>query len=303
MSVSSPVADAVRALVVITHPDDELFMSGTLGRLSQAQIPVNVICVTRGEAGSGPGCLAGLHTDLGRIREGELMQAAKILGVEEVHVLGFADIHPKLFVAERDWDLAALCNCIQSIIAHVKPTLVFSHGPHGGTGHPAHKAVYHATRCALEQAESTACHYSFAAMTPARFYSEYFDDDCDFYIDVRSMAPLRELSFSYHQSQLQVGEFLSPPLPRTLRKVLSALFGYFFWFTEAGRVRIPTLSLAQFFRRYSYEGFVIRRPGAPGGARLEQILKDYCRHNTASKDGSKPRVERERDLGATDDPR
>ena len=303
MSVSPAATDAVRALVVITHPDDELFMSGTLGLLSQAEVPVSLICVTRGEAGSGPSCLAGMGTLLGRIREGELIQAVKILGVEEVHVLGFADIHPKLFVAERDWDLAGLCDCIQSIISHVKPTLVFSHGPHGGTGHPAHKAIYHATSCALQQAGSAACHYSFAAMTPAKFYSEYFDDDCEFYIDVRSMAPLRELSFSYHQSQLQVGEFLNPPFPRTLRKVLSALFGYCFWFTEAGRSRIPTLSLAQFFCRYPYEGFVTRTPGTQGARRLEQILKDYCRRNIAPGGGSRPRVERERDLGASDDGR
>ncbi len=300
MSLSLAAADPTRALVVITHPDDELFMSGTLALLSRAQVPVSLICVTRGEAGSGPHCLGEMSTQLGRIREGELMQAVKILGIEEVHVLGFADIHPKLFRAEKDWDLAGLIDCIQSIITHIKPTLVFSHGPHGGTGHPAHKAVYHATSCALEQAASPASHYSFAAMTPARFYSEYFDDDCEFYIDVRSMAALRELSFSYHQSQLQVGEFLNPPFPRSLRKMLSALFGYCFWFTEAGRARIPTLSLAQFFGRYPYEGFVTQRLGAPSAGRLEHILKDYCHPNTAPGRGSSLRVERERDLGATD---
>ena len=296
----NPVAtDAARALVVITHPDDELFMSGTLALLSRAQVPVSLICVTRGEAGTGPASLAAMSLDLGRIREGELIQAVKILGIEEVHVLGFADIHPKRFVAERDWDLAGLSDCIQSIITHLKPTLVFSHGPHGGTGHPAHKAVYHATSLALEQASSPAAHYSFAAMTPAKFYSAFFDDDCEFYVDVRSMASLREFSFSYHQSQLQVGEFLNPPFPRSVRKVLSALFGYGFWFTEAGIVRIPTLSLAQFFRRYPYEGFVTRRPGAQAASRLEYILKDYC-HGAAGAGRGRPRVERERDLGARD---
>jgi LmbE family N-acetylglucosaminyl deacetylase len=299
MSLSPTATDAVRALVVITHPDDELFMSGTLALLSRAQIPVSLVCVTRGEAGSGPDCLAEMDIDLGRIREGELIQAVKILGIEEVHVLGFADIHPKLFVPEKDWDLSALCDCIQSIIAHMKPTLVFSHGPHGGTGHPAHKAVYHATSLALQQAASPAAHYSFAAMTEAKFYREFFDDDCEFYVDVRSVASVRELSFSYHQSQLQIGEFLNPPFPRSLRKVLSALFGYCFWFTEAGRARIPTLSLAQFFRRYPYEGFVTRRPDAQGGSRLEHILKDYC-HRAPASDLGKPRVERERDLGARD---
>jgi LmbE family N-acetylglucosaminyl deacetylase len=297
--MSLNAAAPVRALVVITHPDDEMFMSGTLALLSRARIPVSLICVTRGEAGSGPDCLDGMNADLGRIREGELIQAVKILGIEEVHVLGFADIHPKLFEPEKDWDLAGLCNCIQSIIAHLKPTLVFSHGPHGGTGHPAHKAVYRATSLALEQAASPAAHYSFAAMTPAKFYSEFFDDDCEFYLDVRSMAAVREFSFSYHQSQLLVGEFLNPPFPRSLRKVLSALFGYCFWFTEAGRVRIPTLSLAQFFRRYPYEGFITRRPGAQGGSSLEHILKDYC-HRAPAAGRGRPRRTRERDLGACD---
>lgn len=290
-------AEQLRAVVVITHPDDELFMSGTLGLLAQSDVSTTLICVTRGESGTAPDCLADMNLELGRIREGELIQAVKVLGVQEVHVLGFPDVHPHRFVPDRDWDFDQLCDCIQTIIAHVRPTMVFSHGPHGGTGHPAHKEVYRATQCVLERTGNPAGHYSFAAMTPAPFYTEFFDDDCEFYVDVRRIAPLRALSFGYHQSQLQAGEFLNPPFPRTPRKVLSALFGYCFWFTESGRARIPTITLAQFFRRYPFEGFVTRRTPQHGHATLRQILNEHCHTEKLHRGRPRQRVERERDLG------
>ena len=74
-----------RVQVVVAHPDDETFGCGSLLlRAADAGAVTAVTCATRGEAG-------GDGKDLGVVRERELREAAAVLGVDRVDVLGFAD--------------------------------------------------------------------------------------------------------------------------------------------------------------------------------------------------------------------
>ena len=76
-------------IAVFAHPDDEAFgPSGTIAKLAKDN-NVILLCATRGEAGE--------HHDpaeqarLAQIREKELENSAKILGVKQIHFLGFKD--------------------------------------------------------------------------------------------------------------------------------------------------------------------------------------------------------------------
>jgi LmbE family N-acetylglucosaminyl deacetylase len=78
----------MRLLVVVAHPDDESFGCGSvLAAASAAGDETVVLCATRGEAGE-----SRIRTDdLGALREAELREAARILGVGSVLLLGHAD--------------------------------------------------------------------------------------------------------------------------------------------------------------------------------------------------------------------
>ena len=78
-------ARQARLQVVVAHPDDETFGCGSLLLHAAARGAVTAVCcATRGEAG-------GEGADLGAVRERELREAASLLGVSEVEVLGFVD--------------------------------------------------------------------------------------------------------------------------------------------------------------------------------------------------------------------
>ena len=81
-----------RLVVVVAHPDDETFGTGSvLLHAAAAGLETTVVCATRGEAGEiTPG--SGVDpADLAAVREGELRRAAAVLGVSRVEVLDFRD--------------------------------------------------------------------------------------------------------------------------------------------------------------------------------------------------------------------
>jgi LmbE family N-acetylglucosaminyl deacetylase len=74
-----------RLQVVVAHPDDETFGCGSLLLHAAAAGAITAVaCATRGEAG-------GDALDVAAVRERELREAADLLGVERVDLLGFAD--------------------------------------------------------------------------------------------------------------------------------------------------------------------------------------------------------------------
>jgi LmbE family N-acetylglucosaminyl deacetylase len=74
-----------RLLVAVAHPDDETFGCGSLLLHAAAAGAVTAVCcATRGEEG-------GDAADLGAVRERELHEAAAVLGVDRVELLGYRD--------------------------------------------------------------------------------------------------------------------------------------------------------------------------------------------------------------------
>ena len=141
-------------LIVLAHPDDEIFHGGVLAHLSERGVRVTLVCATNGEAGR-PHPSVGPVEDLGALRVEELRLSCARLGIEEPVLLRFHDSARK--ERQRHDDPHALANvdmldveaAIRGIIADVKPHVIVTFEPHGGYYHPDHLAIQRATTAAF----------------------------------------------------------------------------------------------------------------------------------------------------------
>ena len=147
-------------LGVWAHPDDETYL--TAGLMARAvQDGQRVVCVTatRGEEGSWdeerwP------TSELGRIREAELMASFAVLGVSEHIWLDYYD--GSCASVETAEGVAK----VQAIMEDVRPDSVFTFGPDGMTGHTDHKAVSAWTTQAFHEAARPGAKLYYATQTP-----------------------------------------------------------------------------------------------------------------------------------------
>ena len=141
-------------LIVLAHPDDEVFHGGVLAHLSERGVRVTLACATDGEAGK-PHPSVGPVDDLGALRIEELRLSCARLGIEAPVLLRFHDSARK--ERQRHDDPHALANvdmldveaAIRGIIADVKPHVIVTFEPHGGYYHPDHVAIQRATTAAF----------------------------------------------------------------------------------------------------------------------------------------------------------
>jgi LmbE family N-acetylglucosaminyl deacetylase len=141
-------------LVVLAHPDDEIFHGGVLAHLSERGVRVTLVCATDGEAGK-PHPSVGPVDDLGALRVEELKLSCERLGLEPPVLLRFHDSARK--ERQRHDDPHALANvdmldveaAIRAVIADIKPQVMLTFEPHGGYYHPDHVAVHRATTAAF----------------------------------------------------------------------------------------------------------------------------------------------------------
>jgi LmbE family N-acetylglucosaminyl deacetylase len=135
----------LRLMAVLAHPDDEsLGLGGTLAKYAAEGVGTYLLTATRGERGWRGDAAAdpGLEA-FGKVREAELLAAAKILGLREVHFLNYID---------GDLDQADSAGAIGQIVGHlrrVRPQVVLTFGPEGAYGHPDHMAISQFTTAAL----------------------------------------------------------------------------------------------------------------------------------------------------------
>lgn len=125
---------------ILAHPDDEsLGVGGTLAKYSAEGVETSLVVATRGQRGRYYG-----HRDppehpgpeaLGRVREAELAEAARVLGVGVLTVLDYVD---------QELDRAKPHDAIRVIareIRRVRPHVVMTFPPDGAYGHPDHVAI------------------------------------------------------------------------------------------------------------------------------------------------------------------
>ena len=141
-------------LIVLAHPDDEIFHGGVLAHLSDRGVRVSLACATDGEAGK-PHPSMGPVADLGAVRVEELRRSCKRLGIDEPVLLRFHDSARKEWLRRDDphalvnVDMLDVEAAVKSVIADVKPQVVVTFDPHGGYYHPDHVAISRATTAAF----------------------------------------------------------------------------------------------------------------------------------------------------------
>ena len=146
-------------LTIFAHPDDETFSAaGVMAAAVERGVPVTVISATRGEAGES--AIAGLDDPerLGIVRERELREAMRQIGVSDVRLLGYRDSgmagspsaeHSRAFIRVPTESAAAR---LVSHIRSVRPHAILTFGPEGLYGHPDHLHMHDVALRAIQLA-------------------------------------------------------------------------------------------------------------------------------------------------------
>jgi len=207
--------DTPALLAVLAHPDDETFRpGGTLALLAQRGIKVHVLTLTHGEAGScgePPLCTP---DELPSLRERELRCASAALGIQQPHLLDYADGH--LHEADTETMIAH----ILSVVNEVRPQILLSFGPDGLSGHPDHIAVGQWTNEAFRRAEGIAALYtvavpqSLAQRLDMRQIHPVADEAIALILDVASVWETKLAAMRCHATQWSSSPMMSAPAER-----------------------------------------------------------------------------------------
>jgi LmbE family N-acetylglucosaminyl deacetylase len=134
-----------RILVITAHPDDVDFgAGGTVARWTDAGIAVSYCVITDGDAGGFDPSVA--RSEIPAIRRGEQEAAASVLGVDELHWLGYPDGRLEVTLdLRRD---------LSRVIRQVRPQRVVCQSPARNWeriygSHPDHLAAGEAALCAV----------------------------------------------------------------------------------------------------------------------------------------------------------
>jgi LmbE family N-acetylglucosaminyl deacetylase len=186
------VSELGTILGVWAHPDDEAYLSAGL-MCDAVRNGQRVFCITatKGEAGVQDES-RWPAARLAEIREAELKECLKILGVTEHHWLDYPDGGCDQVPHEE-----AVARLIE-VIDEVQPDTVLTFGPDGQTGHPDHIAVCEWTTAAIEQSSTAAALY-YATVTPEWWAGPgVFLDQFDVWFAGRpSITPRGELAIDY----------------------------------------------------------------------------------------------------------
>ena len=120
------------AVCIFAHPDDEAFgPSGTIHKLTQ-DYDVYLLCATKGEIGKDS---KGEDKPLHEVRADELRRSAEILGIKEVIFLGFVDGTLSNSLYHK------IADAIEKELKKLKPEMILTSNPNGGSGHIDHIVV------------------------------------------------------------------------------------------------------------------------------------------------------------------
>jgi N-acetyl-1-D-myo-inositol-2-amino-2-deoxy-alpha-D-glucopyranoside deacetylase len=169
-------------LAVMAHPDDETFgPGGSLAYYAHNGVDVYLVCATRGEVGDvEPEMMKGFSS-VAELRENELANAAKELGIKQVFLLGYRDSgmegspdnhHPNALAAA---DLDEVAGKVVHFIRELKPQVVITFDPIGGYRHPDHIAIHKAAvKAFFAAADPKQFADGLPAYQPAKLYFHTF---------------------------------------------------------------------------------------------------------------------------------
>lgn len=139
-----------RVLVVVAHPDDELFMAPAIAAMARQGHAVTILFATVGDQGPGVSSLA-KGAALGEVRRGEAQCSARALGAEARFLTGIGDGTLAATLQAKGSPAKAFLDQFVYAYLGVTPDLVLTWGPDGGYGHSDHRMV----SALVTQAEQT----------------------------------------------------------------------------------------------------------------------------------------------------
>jgi LmbE family N-acetylglucosaminyl deacetylase len=144
------MGEPLRLMCVFAHPDDEsMGAGGILAKYAAEGVRTSLVTATRGQCGrAGDPAQMPSPAELGALREGELREAAAVLGLHRVDILDYMD---------GELDKAEPVEAISQIVRHIRrerPQVIVTFGPDGSYGHPDHIAICQLTtascQCAVD---------------------------------------------------------------------------------------------------------------------------------------------------------
>lgn len=135
-----------KLLCIFAHPDDESFAAGgTIIKYVKAGWTVDLVCATRGEAGDTGLVKVSKGDALGEVREAELREASKVLGLSSITFLPYKD---GTLSTKVPGDIEeALINKL----AESKPDVVITFETGGISNNPDHIKLSYSTTYAFQE--------------------------------------------------------------------------------------------------------------------------------------------------------
>lgn len=188
---------------IFAHPDDEAFGPGGTIALLAKRNAVYLLSATKGQAGKDRGKKA--RRDLGERRARELVASARILGVRKVYFLGFEDgmLSNNLYHTLAEKIIAAL--------KLLRPEILLTTAPLGGSGHLDHIAVAMVTNYVFDRLPSAKillqiCRTEERARAARKYFiyvpPGYRRGAIDLAVDVRAVWGQKLAAMMAHRSQL-----------------------------------------------------------------------------------------------------
>jgi LmbE family N-acetylglucosaminyl deacetylase len=133
-------AQAPRTLVAVwAHADDEGPVGPILARYAREGVQVYLIIATDGAQGVGNTSVP-RGPEVAKLRAEEARCSAQALGVQPPILLGFPDAGLGNYLADPAL-LFRLTQRLQEELQRLRPDVLITWGPDGGTGHPDHRIV------------------------------------------------------------------------------------------------------------------------------------------------------------------
>lgn len=275
-------------MAVHAHPDDEsLYMGGVLAHYSDERVNTILVTCTRGDLGqiSSPE----LNTEengrqLGGLRDAELRQAIRVLGVRKFYQLGYRDSgllgaasndHPRSF---HKADMGEAIGRLVRLVRRERPDILISYDESGDYGHPDHIKAHQIT-VAASQAAADAAAFPEAGdpWNICKLYYSYIRPS----LWLRAMEKLRErgMKTDLDEPGFNRDRYRDDPRARTvipvtdfLKRKIEALQCH----RTQANVYLPILTMPESFLRdfAGYESFILAEScvGFPDQGKIETDL-------------------------------
>ncbi|MFZ5823701.1 MAG: bacillithiol biosynthesis deacetylase BshB2 [Bacillota bacterium] len=210
-------------LVIMPHPDDETFaIGGTIALHAREGVPVTYFCGTKGEMGRNMGKPPfATRETLPALREKELREACRILGISDLRFLGIRDKTTEFLDPEE------LATRLKAMIEAVKPSLIITYHPQYSV-HPDHMALGAAVIRAVEMMDPPS---RPPVHTRAFGKASAALGEPDLAVDVSSVLSIKMDAVKAHRSQSEnmIAKAASDPAFRERMERDRSVERYYIW--------------------------------------------------------------------------